>query len=44
MSMMRLYILDGHTPIQVNDTLTWARWFEEHGAERIVKQEQIGIY
>jgi hypothetical protein len=24
------YILQGHTPVPVDDILTWARWFEEH--------------
>jgi hypothetical protein len=43
------YILDGHTPVHLpsngrETTLTWARWFEEHRADRIVKQEQIGPY
>lgn len=23
------YILDGHTPVQVEDLLTWARWIEQ---------------
>jgi hypothetical protein len=46
---MGYYILDGHTPVHVPSngmeaTLTWGRWLEEHRAERIVQQEQIGPY
>lgn len=42
---MGYYILggeDGHTPIHVDDTLEWAKWFEESNGKRIVKQENIG--
>lgn len=37
----RHYILDGKIPIPV-DLLVWARWLEEHRADRIIKQETVG--
>jgi hypothetical protein len=36
------YILEGHTPKPVEDTLDWGRWFES--ADRVVKQEMIGAH
>jgi hypothetical protein len=39
------YILggpDGHTPIHVRDTLTWANWFEKSTEHRRVKLDKIG--
>lgn len=41
---MGLYILDAHQPVKIADPLEWARWLEDHNAERIVKQEVIGGY
>lgn len=32
------YILDGHTPVECDDVLTWGRWFET--ADRHVAQEE----
>ena len=37
-----LYILDGKTPVKVDDTIKWARWFETSGDKRIVKQTKVG--
>ena len=34
------YILDGKDPIEEDDVLTWARWFET--ADRIVEQTALG--
>jgi hypothetical protein len=44
---MGYYILggaDGHTPVHVDDVLTWARWFEESREKRVVKQDRVGEY
>jgi hypothetical protein len=30
-----LYILDGHTPVPIEDTLAWARWFETDEKRRV---------
>lgn len=35
-----LYILDGHTPVPVTDTLEWGRWFETHRRECVVAQDR----
>jgi hypothetical protein len=35
-----LYILDGHTPVPVNDVQTWGRWFET--ADRRVALDVLG--
>lgn len=37
--MTRKYILDGHTPVQEHDLLTWARWYEE--ADRQVALTEV---
>jgi hypothetical protein len=37
------YILNGKVPVPC-DLLTWAAWLEEHLADRIVKQEDIGQF
>ncbi len=38
-------ILSGHVVVPTADVLVWAKWFEEHTKERIVKQETIeGLY
>ncbi len=34
------WILDGHTPVPVDDLLTWAAWFEV--ADRIVASTDLG--
>ena len=36
-----LYILEGQTPVPVEDALVWGTWFESHIQERIVKQDNI---
>lgn len=36
---MRKYTLDGHTPIECDDVIAWATWFEK--SDRIVKQEDF---
>jgi hypothetical protein len=33
--LLGLYILDGHMPVPVEDTLTWARWFETGDKRRV---------
>ena len=39
------YILnDQHIPIPVDDMLVWARWFEGHRDERVVRQETVGNF
>jgi hypothetical protein len=38
------YKIVGKIPIPVEDTLEWARWFENAHDERIVAQEYIGEY
>jgi len=35
---MKMYILDGHTPVEVDDPLTWGRWFET--ANRVVRKTE----
>jgi hypothetical protein len=30
-----LYILNGHEPVPIEDTLEWARWFENHANRRV---------
>lgn len=40
MTLQMYYILDGHTPIAVDDVLEWARWFEENiDARRVTRTE-----
>ena len=34
---MKMYILKDRVPVQVRDTIEWAKWFEK--ADRIVKQD-----
>lgn len=34
------YILEGHTPVPVDDALVWARWFER--ADRTVAKTVLG--
>jgi hypothetical protein len=34
--MLKLYILDGHTPVHEPDKLAWAAWRTKHNAERQV--------
>jgi hypothetical protein len=36
------YILDGHTPVLIDDIHAWAQWFETSDAERIVAQTTVG--
>lgn len=37
------WILDGRTPVPVDDILVWGEWYEEHWSkECIVAQDQIG--
>lgn len=36
------YILRGRTPVPEDDTLKWARWFEDHDEERIVARDLVG--
>ncbi len=38
--MIDHYILDGHKAIKA-DLMTWARWFEKAGADRIVAKTDI---
>jgi hypothetical protein len=38
------YILEGKIPVECEDLLTWARWLEEHTADRVVKQETVGRF
>ena len=39
------YILnDQPIPIPVDDMLVWARWFEGHRDERVVRQETVGNF
>jgi hypothetical protein len=40
MTQPRFWILDGHTPVPVDDVLTWAQWFET--AFRGVRQTTVG--
>lgn len=35
------YILQNGEPVQCDDLLTWARWFEDADQERIVQQDTI---
>jgi len=37
---MKLYKREGHKPVQVEDLLEWAKWFES--AERHVAVEKLG--
>ena len=44
MTRSRMYILDGHNPIPVDDILEWGKWFEESQAAkttRIVAQDEV---
>ena len=46
-SSLGYYILDAERrAVALNDSqvLEWAKWLEEHRAEKVVKQEQIGPY
>lgn len=38
----RYWILDGHTPVPVDDVKTWARWFEHDGLRRVGHTEFEG--
>ena len=35
----RAYVLDGKTPVQETDLLTWAGWFADH--DRVVVQTEL---
>jgi hypothetical protein len=38
------FILDGHTPVECNDLILWAMWFEDTRKKRIVQQDRIGDF
>jgi hypothetical protein len=40
--LLGLYILDGHTPVPVEDTLDWARWFENNDKRRVANTSVNG--
>jgi len=37
-----LYTLDGHEPVEVTDSIEWARWFQDHNEERVVAFTSLG--
>ena len=39
-SMIGLYVLDGRTPVPVNDNVKWGQWFK--GADRLVAIDKVG--
>lgn len=39
---IRYYILDGVTPVPVEDVITWGKWLQR--ADRHVKQQFVGDY
>jgi hypothetical protein len=39
--MSNYYILQGGKPVPVDDILTWAKWFEAHDQDRIVRQDRF---
>jgi hypothetical protein len=34
---MGLYVLDGHEPVAIDDTLEWARWYEQSDKRRVAQ-------
>src|SRR6202020_1934109 len=40
-AMSHHYMLIGQTPVPCDDLMTWARWFEDSGPERVVKQTWV---
>ncbi len=39
-SVIGLYVLDGKTPIPVNDNIQWGSWFK--AADRLVARDKVG--
>lgn len=37
------YILDGHTPVPVDDLFAWGRWFEVDANRRVGRDEIGGV-